>query len=145
MVTVFDVDPHKLINILKEELKKVEQIKPPEWSKFVKTGVTREKPPEQEDFWYIRAASILRQLYVRGKPIGVQRFRVKYGGKTKNRSKPKHFKKASGKIIRVILQQLEAAGFVQKAMIKNKKGRIITRKGKSLIDKIAAKIERGVK
>ncbi|MCD6547076.1 MAG: 30S ribosomal protein S19e [Nanoarchaeota archaeon] len=143
MATVFDVNPHELIGKLKEELKKIDQIKMPEWAKFVKTGSTKTKPPEQEDFWYIRAASILRQLYIRGKPMGVQRLRVKYGDKTKNTGKPPHFKKASGKIIRNILQQLEAAGLVEKTEIKGRKGRIITNKGKSLIDKLAAQIKKG--
>jgi small subunit ribosomal protein S19e len=143
MVNVFDVDPHALIGKVKEELKKVEQVKPPEWAKFVKTGSMKNKPPEQEDFWYIRAASILRQLYVQGRPVGVQRLRVKYGGKKKKKSRPKHFAKGSGKIIRNILQQLESAGFVQKVTINNQKGRTLTNKGKSFLDKIAAKVAKG--
>ena len=142
MAMVFDVNPHLLIGKLKDELKKVEQVKPPEWAKFVKTGVTKVKPPEQDDFWYIRAASILKQLYTQGRPLGVQRLRVKYGGKKKNQSKPAHFAKGSGKIIRNILQQLESAGFVQKATINNQKGRVITKKGKSFLDKIAAQLRR---
>ncbi len=143
MATVFDVSPHELIGKLKEELKKVEQIKSPEWAKFVKTGASKTKPPEQEDFWYIRAASILRQIYVQGRPVGVQRLRVRYGSKKRRKSKPKHFAKGSGKIIRKILQQLEAADFIQKTTINNKKGRILTKKGKSYLDKIAAQIMKG--
>ena len=142
MATVFDVNSHELIVKVKEELKKVEQIKAPEWTKFVKTGITKVKPPEQDDFWHIRAASIIYQMYVQGRPLGVQRFRVKYGGKRKNQSKPAHFAKGSGKIIRNILQQLESAGFIQKTTINNQKGRILTKKGKSFIDKIAAQIKR---
>ena len=143
MVTVFDVNPHALIGKLKEELKKVNQIKPPEWAKFVKTGNMKNKPPEEDDFWYIRTASILRQFYVQGRPIGVQRLRVKYGGKKKKKSKPKHFAKGSGKIIRNILQQLESAGFIQKTTINNQKGRVLTNKGKSYLDKIAAQVAKG--
>jgi len=86
MATVFDVNPHQLIGKLKEELKKTDAIKAPEWAKFVKTGSMKNKPPEQDDFWYIRAASILRQLYIQGRPLGVQRLRVKYGGKKKKKS-----------------------------------------------------------
>ena len=142
MATVFDVNSHELIGKVEEELKKIEQIKSPEWAKFVKTGITKVKPPEQDDFWYIRAASILNQMYVQGRPLGVQRFRVKYGGKRKNQSKPAHFAKGSGKIIRNILQQLEAAGFIQKTTINNQKGRVITKKGKSFLDKIAAQLKR---
>ena len=143
MATVFDVSPHELIGKLKDELKKIDGIKAPEWSKFTKTGSFKNKPPEQDDFWYIRAASILRQLYVQGRPLGVQRLRVKYGGKKKRKSKPKHFVRGGGKIIRNILQQLEASGLIQKVTVNNQKGRMITSKGKSMIDKLATQINKG--
>jgi small subunit ribosomal protein S19e len=144
MTSVFDVPASELVTRLKDELKKVEQIKPPEWSKFVKTGISRKKPPEQDDFWYWRAASILRQLYVRGKPIGTQRLRVKYGGKDDTGSKPKHFSRAGGSVIRKILQQLETAGLVKKST-ESKKGRLLTPKGKSFLDKEAANLARAKK
>ncbi len=143
MVTVFDVDAHELIGKLKEELKKMNGIKQPEWAKYAKSGSSREKPPEQEDFWYIRAAAILRQLYVKGKPIGVQRLRVKYGRKEQNSYKPSHKRRAGGKLIRNIIQQLEKEELLKKDNIKNKKGRVITKKGKSLVDKVAAQIKKG--
>ena len=77
MATVFDVNANELITRAKEELKKIEQIKPTEWAKYVKTGVSRERAPIQEDYWYIRAAAIMRQLYKMGIPTGVQRLRTK--------------------------------------------------------------------
>ena len=126
------IDPQKLNEKLKEELKKFKEIQPPAWSFFVKSGVHKERPPEQKDFWYIRAASILRRLYLNG-PVGVERLRVYYGGRKKHRVSPPHHKKASGSIIRKILQQLEKAGLVEKT----KKGRILTPKGRSFIEKVA--------
>ena len=143
MVTVFDVDAQELIGKLKEELKNLKGMSVPEWAKYVKSGSSRGKPPEQEDFWYIRAASILRQLYVTGKPIGVQRLRIKYGRKEQNSHKPAHKRKAGGKIIRNILQQLEAENLIKKDSIKDHKGRTITKKGKSLVDKVATQIKKG--
>ena len=68
MVNVFDVEPGKLIEALKEELKKVAGIKAPEWSGFVKTGISREMPPVQDDFWHIRAASIMAVIPPEGMP-----------------------------------------------------------------------------
>ena len=143
MTTVFDVNANDFIAKTKEELKKVEQIKMPDWAKFVKTSSARTKPPEQDDFWHVRAAAVLRQIYIRGTPVGVQRLRVKYGGKTMNNSKKKRERRGSGKMLRVILQQLESAGFLQKETVKNQKGRVITSKGKSFLDKIAAQSKRG--
>jgi small subunit ribosomal protein S19e len=132
MALAKDVEPKILIEKLKEELKKMEEIKPPEWAKFVKSGVHKQRPPEQPDFWYIRAASILRRIYLDG-PVGVERLRSYYGGLRKKGYFPKHFRKASGAIIRKILQQLEKSGLVEKTA----KGRKITPKGQKLLNGLA--------
>jgi len=135
MVSILEVPAEKLIERLKEELKKFEKIKPPLWAKFVKSGAHKERPPEQEDFWYIRAASIMRRLYIDG-PVGVSRLRTYYGGRKNRGMRPKKFYKASGSIIRKILQQLEAEGLVGK----EKKGRVLTSKGKKLVNKVIGEI-----
>lgn len=75
-----EVQPTALIKRLSEELKKIEAIRPPQWALFVKTGVHKERPPEQTDWWYTRAASLLRRLYVDG-PVGISRLRTYYGGR----------------------------------------------------------------
>jgi len=137
-MSVFDVDAQKLIERLKEELKKFPEIKIPHWAKFVKNSAGNERPPEQKDFWYIRAASILRRLYIDG-PVGVSRLRTYYGRRKKRGRRPEKFYKASGKIIRVILQQLEKTGLVQKV----NGGRALTPKGRSLLDKISNEIRKG--
>lgn len=139
MVTVYDVTPGELINKVKEDLKKRKSLEAPDWSKFVKTGMHKENPPVQEDFWYIRAASILRTLYVHGAK-GVQRLRRKYGGRKDRGPKQEKVYKGSGKIIRVILQQLEEEGLVEKIMRKGRKGRQLTPEGVKLLDNAAYKI-----
>jgi small subunit ribosomal protein S19e len=136
MVSARDVNPQKLLERLKEELKKFEEIKEPTWAKFVKSGTHRKRPPEQKDFWYIRAASILRRIYLDG-PVGVERLRSYYGGRKNFGHAPEHFVKGSGKIIRAILQQLEKAGLVEKV---ERKGRKITSKGIKLLNKIASEV-----
>ena len=121
--------PEELIKNAAERMKKIEEIKPPEWSGFVKTGVHKERPPQQEDWWYIRSASVLRKIYI--EKSGVSKLRKIYGGRKNKGHKPEHKYKASGAIIRKILQQLEAADFVKKD--EKKKGRIITKKGKDFL------------
>ena len=130
-----DVPPQKLILKLSEELKKNENIKQPEWSRFVKTGVSTERPPTQEDWWFLRSAAILRKIYLNG-PIGTQKLRTVFGGRRRRGHKPAHHRKAGGKIIRLILQQLEGAGYIKKTE-KPRKGRIITPKGQKLLSKMA--------
>jgi small subunit ribosomal protein S19e len=137
MVTVYDAPAAELIRVTKEELKKVNEIKPPEWSAFVKTGAHVERPPSQEDWWYIRCASLLRTVYIKG-PIGVEKLRTKYGGRKNRGTKKEHFTRAGGNIIRKSLQQLEKAGLIKKTT--EKEGREISPKGKSMLDKLATKI-----
>lgn len=144
MVTVYDVKPGAFITELKEELKKMDGLKPPVWSGFVKTGVHKERTPTQEDFWYIRAASILRSLYVHG-PKGVQRLRTKYGGRKNRGSKQEKMFKGAGKIIRKILQQLESEKLVEKIMKNGRKGRQLTSQGIKLLDNTAFKVSKKVK
>jgi len=48
MTSVYDVPADKLIGKLKEELKAMKEITPPEWAKFVKTSSSRERLPAME-------------------------------------------------------------------------------------------------
>jgi small subunit ribosomal protein S19e len=121
---------------ISEELKKNDNIKPPEWSKYVKTGVSEERPPAQADWWFLRSAAVLRKISVNG-PLGTQRLRVEFGGRRRRGHKPAHHRNAGGKIIRLMLQQLETAGLVKKVE-KPRKGRIITSKGQKLISKLSS-------
>ena len=79
-MTIYDVDQTELVESLTEELKKVETIKPPAWAAFVKTGIHKERPPLREDWWHVRAASVLRKVTLIG-PVGVSKLRTLYGGK----------------------------------------------------------------
>jgi len=139
MATIYDVEPEELIIAIAEQLKTNENIKPLSWTVFAKTGPSRERPPVQKDWWYIRAAAVLRAVYKLG-PVGVQKLRTKYGSKQRRGHQPKIFKKAGGNILRKILQQLDAAELTKKVEKGQHKGRILTPKGKSLVDKTATSI-----
>lgn len=141
MTTVYDVPADKLIKKTAEKLKEL-GLKMPQWAKFVKTGPHKERPPEQKDWYYQRAASVLRQVYLHG-PIGVSRLRTKYGGRKDRGVRPEHHVKAGGKIIRTILQQLEALGLVEQKQIGQRKGRVVTPKGRSFLDNIAHEVALG--
>jgi small subunit ribosomal protein S19e len=140
--TIFVKDPASYIPALANELKKLPEFEVPEWVLYVKSGVSRERPPVSEDFWFLRAASILRQLYFNG-VVGVGRLRVKYGSRKDRGGRPDKFKKAGGKIIRLILQQAEKAGLVEKVS-KMQHGRRLTSKGKEFLDSIEVESSKGV-
>ncbi len=139
-MSVREVPSQLLIARTAEELKKLEELRPPEWSRYVKTGVHKERPPEQKDWWYVRAASLLRRLYLDG-PVGVSRLRVYYGGRKKRGAAPEHFRRGGGKILRSLLQQLERAGLVER---KEKEGRKVTRKGAELLEKLSGELKGGM-
>jgi small subunit ribosomal protein S19e len=134
------VDNKKFIEVCKEELKKIEGIKPPAWAEFAKSGTHKKFPPHQKDWWYIRTASILRRIYLNG-PVGVERLRTYYGGLKDRGHKPEKFKKSGGSVIRKCLQQLEAVGFIEKKDTK-KKGRVISENGKKFLMKIINEVKK---
>ncbi len=140
MTSVYELNAQEYNLKLADALKKIPEIKEPEWAKFVKSGPSKERPIEDPDFWYKRTASILKQIYKK-KIIGVNKLRTRYGSKKNRGFAPERFKKASGKIIRVILQQTDKAGLTEIAKeIKNvkgkKPGRQLTSKGKELMEAI---------
>ncbi len=144
MPTPYDVPADLLIKRLARYLKEeVDEVRPPEWALFVKTGSHVQRPPQDPDWWYVRCASLLRKLYMRG-PIGVERLRSMYGGRKDMGHRPEHHRKAGGSIIRKALQQLEAAGLVEKALDRQGHvvGRVLTPKGRSLLDRIATEVKR---
>jgi len=70
-MTVYDIPANEYNTKLAEALKKIEEFEAPAWSYFVKTSVARQRPPSEE-FWHKRAASILRQICIKG-VVGVGR------------------------------------------------------------------------
>ncbi len=138
-MSVFVVQPEKLIETLSNKLKEYPEISPPKGSEFWKTAHFKELAPiDSENFWYIRCASILRKVKKFG-PIGVNRLRKYYGGKNRKGKGLNHSAKASGKIIRVALQQLGEASLLE---MKGKKGRVLSSEGISLIERTAYEIIR---
>lgn len=137
---IYEIEAQEYNLKLAEALKQIPEFKQPEWAEYVKSGPSKERPIEDPDFWYKRAASILRQIYKKNS-VGVNRLRTKYGSKKNRGFKPEEFRKASGKIIRVILQQSDKAGLteIQKPVrgVRSKRpGRILTDKGKKLLEGI---------
>jgi small subunit ribosomal protein S19e len=138
MVTLYDVPADALIEAVAEELDG--RIEPPAWAEFTKTGTGRELPPQQDDFWYVRGASLLRKLAMDG-PKGIDRLSTEYGSKQRGTTRYR-VAKASGsngskKIIRTILQQLEEEGLV--TTVKGE-GRRITPEGQSFLDSVAGDV-----
>lgn len=137
MANVQQVDSGRLVEAAAAKLQE-QQLPMPVYVTLVKTGPSRERPPEQANFWYMRSAAVLRQVYLHG-PIGVSRLRTRYGSRKMHSVTRHHQKRAGGSVITDALNALEKAGYVKKG----KTGREITPRGKSFLDKIASGIVRG--
>jgi small subunit ribosomal protein S19e len=130
MTNAYDVPANLLIERLATKLSGYEAVKQPEWAKFVKTGTHREKAPARADWWQLRAAAVLRKVYVKG-PIGVERLAAEYGGKTDRGSAPYHAVRGSRAIARAVIKQLEASKLIR---TERGRGRLVSNSGQSLID-----------
>ena len=138
MASVKDVDTQKLLTEAAARLKGMPGMEKPAWARFVKTGPSRQRPPDKEDWWWIRGASVLRHVYLQGQ--GVSRLRKVYSGRKNRGHKPEHTYQGSGKIIRVLLRQLEGAGLVK---AEKGKGRLITPAGQKFLDGVAKSLVGG--
>lgn len=128
----FDADPRILNRELARELKERKLVQPPSWTPFVKTGSHRERIPTSTDWWYHRAASIMRAVATKG-PIGTSKLTVRYGGRKNRGVAPDQFRPASSNIIRKCLQQLEKSGLLKQVEFAGHKGRILTAKGTEML------------
>jgi small subunit ribosomal protein S19e len=138
--SLYDVSGESYVIALAAELKKNKDFAMPEWGNYVKTSMSKERPPQNDDWWQMRAASILRQLYLKG-TIGVNRLSTRYGSKKARGMQPSKFFEGGRKIIRVILQQAEKSGLVEKIK-EPKPGRKFTKKGKQFMDQVAASMKK---
>ncbi|KMZ59117.1 40S ribosomal protein S19-3 [Zostera marina] len=133
---VKDVSPHAFVKAYAAHLKRSGKIELPHWNDIVKTGKFKELAPYDTDWYYIRAASMARKLYLRH-GIGVGAFQKIYGGRKRNGSRPPHFCKSSGSIARHILQQLQEINIIE---FDPKGGRKISSQGERDLDQVAGRI-----
>lgn len=78
-VGVKDVDQQHFTKALSAFLKKSGKVKLPEWVDIVKTNVSKELAPYDDDWYFTRCASVARHIYIRA-PVGVSTVCKIYGG-----------------------------------------------------------------
>jgi len=135
MANAHDVPSGKLIPALAVQMKSVPGVQEPDWARWVKTGSHAERPPADSEWWFTRAASLMRKLYLHG-PVGIGDLERAYGGSKALKYYPKHHRDAGGSNIRKILKQLEQAELVAKTP----KGRILSPKGRAMLDKVCNEV-----
>ncbi|MBJ61711.1 MAG: 30S ribosomal protein S19e [Euryarchaeota archaeon] len=146
MTTFYDVPADLLNPVLAGKLSEIDAISRPQWADYVKTGIHRERPPTQENWWELRCAALLRKVGREG-PIGVNALAQAYGGRKDNGSNPNTPAMGSRHIIRTALQQLSDAGLISMKETKTVQsvdgdqklysGRVLTASGQKLLDEVA--------
>ncbi|ROL47840.1 40S ribosomal protein S19 [Anabarilius grahami] len=132
-VTVKDVNQQEFVRALAAFLKKSGKLKVPDWVDIVKLAKHKELAPCDENWFYIRAASTVRHLYLRG-GVGVGSMTKIYGGRKRNGVCPSHFSVGSKNVARKVLQALEGLKMVEKDP---NGGRRLTPQGTRDLDRIA--------
>uniref|UniRef100_A0A8C7C327 Small ribosomal subunit protein eS19 n=1 Tax=Neovison vison TaxID=452646 RepID=A0A8C7C327_NEOVI len=138
-VTVKDVNQQEFVRALAAFLKKSGKLKVPEWVDTVKLAKHKELAPYDENWFYTRAASTARHLYLRG-GAGVGSMTKIYGGRQRNGVMPSHFSRGSKSVARRVLQALEGLKMVEKDQ---DGGRKLTPQGQRDLDRIAGQVRPG--
>lgn len=141
MTTFYDVPADLLIPAIATKLADRDGIQRPDWANYVKTGVHRERPPTQDNWWELRAAAVLRKV-ARAGPIGVNHLAQEYGGPKNRGSAPNKAATGSRHIVRTVLQQLSDEGLVQiqTTVAGLKLGRVVTPDGHRMLDEAAQEV-----
>ena len=105
-VTVRDVAADKFIAAYADVLKNNDKFVVPKWVDLVKTGVNKELCPYDPDWYYIRAAAIVRKIYLR-EGTGVGSLKRRFGGNYRRGAAPDKHQDGAGGLIRTILLNLD--------------------------------------
>lgn len=130
-----DVPAQDFINAYAQFLQRQGKLEVPGYVDLVKTSAGNDLPPQESETWfYKRAASIARHIYLR-KQVGVGALNKLYGGAQNRGFRPHKHVDASGSINRKCVQALQKIGVLE---ISPKGGRRISENGQRDLDRIAA-------
>ena len=134
--TVKDVPAPDFIKAYAAYLKRSGKLDVPKWTDVVKTGKGKELGPQDSDWYYVRAASVARQIYLRN-GVGVGALKVYYGCRINRGNRPSHHVEGSGAIARNVLKGLEKIKIVEKDP---HGGRRISQEGQRELDRISTDV-----
>jgi len=139
-VSLKDVPAADFINAYAKYLKKSGTIELPKWVDIVKTGIHKELPPSNPDWFFIRTAALARKVYLNtGDQRGVKTYKKVFGGKQSRGSHPPITVTGSESVIRAAFKQLTKLKVVE---LDPKGGRKISTTGRRDLDRIASQIHK---
>ena len=116
-----------------------------QYNEFVKCSYANELSPLDPDWFFVKAAAIIRQVYKsKSKTLGIGSLKVQFGKRQRRGVNTNVRSNAGGKIIRDIVRQLKSISYVENYASTDgvTMGLLVTRTGKAQLDKIAAGIRR---
>ena len=134
--TLNDINAATFIKYFSRHLRRTGKIELPKYVDSIKTGCFCYNGPANPDWYYVRAASIIRRIYLTP-GIGVGALRHIYGSLNRRTKGRPHHTPASGGIIRHVFHQLEKLQLVEKTP---NGGRRVTKTGRRDLDRISAQI-----
>ncbi|EPZ34940.1 40S ribosomal protein S19-A [Rozella allomycis CSF55] len=139
-ITVKDVPAASFIAAYAAHLKKSGKFDVPKWVDIVKTGAYKELAPYDPDWYFIRAASVARHIYLR-QGVGVGALKKLHGGRVNRGNRPSHHADGSGSVARKVMQSLEKIKVLEKMP---SGGRKITVEGQRDLDRIALQVSKKI-
>ncbi|CAD26072.1 40S RIBOSOMAL PROTEIN S19 [Encephalitozoon cuniculi GB-M1] len=131
---IYEVMPEKFNEALKSYLKSTNEVVPLQDHDIMKTGEGREQAPIEEDWYFTRMASIVRQISIKG--AVTSEFLAKRYGSLKNRGcRPSKYVGAYPEIGESVLENLKNMGWINE----HPKD-MLTEKGKTIVREIIEKV-----
>ena len=135
--TVRDVPANKWVKAMASHFKREGKILVPTCTDFLKTSHGREKAPQNHDWYYYRAAAVLRRIYLRP-GTGYGGMSKAFGNKKNKGSKPEATVRAATGPIHWACKSLEGLKLIGKG---KSKGRVLTRTGRKQCDSVAFNVK----
>ena len=136
--TVKDVAPFDFVVAYAAQLKRSGKVEVPKWVDIAKTAHWKELAPYDPDWYYIRAAAIVRKVYLR-QGTGVGALKKRFGGAYRRGAAPERHQDGAGGLIRTILLSLDELNITE---AHGKGGRKVTRTGQQALDLVAGQVAR---
>ena len=140
-ITLKDVPAEAFIKAYAAHLKKTQKVTPLDGHEHLKTACYKDMQPQCSDWYYTRAAAIARKVFLRP-DIGVGRLKHLFGSVRRNGHCSNSHGRASGKIIRHAMIQLEKAGVITRVPSVDSEivKRRISKEGQKEINEVAKNV-----
>lgn len=133
---IYKVKPRDFIDALSDYLISSNKVKLPENYDILKTGYGREHAPEDRNWYYIRLASIVRKIILKGR-VSHGKLAADYGNRKDRGVRPSKKTGAGKYLIDTALKNLESMGWINWSQGND----ILTSSAKEILSEIIEKVK----